>query len=76
MRTASDTSSPATGTALDEGSVFALKDGQAGVEQFTPGDHHDVEPLGDLVTTENLSYQSFSSIPQDGATELSGRRNA
>ena len=32
--------------------------------------------MRDLVTTENLSNQSFSSIPYDGSPELPGRRDA
>ncbi len=32
--------------------------------------------MGDLVTTENLSNQSFSSISYNGSPELPGRRDA
>ena len=35
----------------------------------------DVETGRDLVSTENLSYQSFSSIPPDRAAELACRGN-
>ena len=62
-------------TTLEEGSVIGFKGGQAGVEQIAFGDDHDVEPIRDLVTTENLSNQSFSSISINGATEFPRRRN-
>jgi hypothetical protein len=44
-------------------SVFGFKSSQAGVEQFPLGDEDNVKPSGNLVATENLSNQSFSSIP-------------
>jgi hypothetical protein len=62
--------------AFDRGSVVAFKGGQAGVEQVALGNDDDVEPVGDLVTTKNLSYQSFSSITLNGAAKLSGSRDA
>jgi len=55
--------------------VFGFKDNQAGVEQFALGDHDNVVAIRDLVTTENLSYQSFSSISLDGPSQLSSDRN-
>ena len=57
-----------TGATLDETSVFGFKNGQGGVEQVAVGDDDDVEPRGDLVATENLSYQSFGAVSPNGAT--------
>ena len=62
-------------TTLEEGSVIGFKGGQAGVEQIAFGDDHDVKSIRDLITTENLSNQSFSSISINSATEFTGRRN-
>ena len=39
-------------------------------------DDDDVEPWRDLVATENLSYQSFSSISSNGAADFFRRRDA
>ena len=50
--------------------VFGFKGGQAGVEQLSLGHDDDVEPRRDLVTTENLSNQSFSTISLDRAAQL------
>jgi hypothetical protein len=58
--------------AFKRGSVIAFKGGQAGVEQLALRDYNHVEPVGDLVTTKNLSYQSFSSIALNGAAKFSG----
>src|SRR5438067_10984843 len=56
--------------------IVGFKDGQGGVEQFAFGDDDNVEAWRDLVATENLSYQSFSSISLNGAAELFRRRDA
>jgi hypothetical protein len=61
---------------LDDVAVFSFKGGQAGVEHFPLRHDHDVEAARDLVTTKNLSNQSFSSVSLDGAAELLCRRNA
>jgi hypothetical protein len=55
--------------------IFRFKVSQAGVEEFPLGYEHHVEPRGDLVETENLSYQSLSSISLDRAAELACRRD-
>ena len=60
---------------FDEVSVISFKGAQAGVEEFALRDDHDVESIGDLVSTENLSNQSFSSISFNRAADLPGRRN-
>jgi hypothetical protein len=46
--------------ALEEVPVIGFKDGQAGVEQLTPGYDDDVTSRGNLIPTEDLSNQSFS----------------
>jgi len=66
----SDTSSPLADATCDERSVIVFKGCQAGVEQFAFGDDDDVKAMGDLVTTENLSYQSFSPVSYNSSAEL------
>lgn len=56
--------------------VFGFKDGQTRVEELALGDDDNVEARCDFVTTKNLSYQSFSPISLDGATQLSCRRDS
>lgn len=63
-------------SAFEEGSVVSFKNRQAGVEQLALGDDDNVEPFGDLVTTENLSYQTFSAIPHNRAAQFLCRRDA
>lgn len=61
---------------MDDVAVLALNGNQAGVDQFSLGDDDDVKPRRDLVTTKNLSYESFSSISHDGAAEAPRRSDA
>ena len=75
-RPETDTLSPLAYTSCDEGSVIVFKGCQAGVEQFAFGDDDDVKAMGDLVTTENLSYQSFSTVSLHRSTELFRRRDS
>jgi len=63
-------------SAFEQCAVIGFKGVKTGVEQLALGYYDDVEPTGDLVTTENLSNQSFSSISYDGSPELPGRRDA
>jgi len=63
-------------TAFEALAVFGFKDNQAGVEQVALGDNDDVVAARDLITTENLSYQSFSSISLDGPSQLSSDRDS
>jgi hypothetical protein len=60
---------------FDEVSVISFKGAQAGVEELTLGDHDDVESRRDLVSTKNLSNQSFSSISLNCAADFFGRRD-
>jgi hypothetical protein len=62
--------------ARDDGSVFGFKERQAGVEQIAGGDDDHVESRSDLVATENLSNQSFSSISFHRTAELAGGGDA
>ena len=50
--------------------VIGFKGGQAGVEQLPLRHDDDVEAGRDLVATENLSNQSFSSISLDRAAQF------
>jgi hypothetical protein len=61
---------------FDEVSVISFKDTQAGVEKFTLRDDHDVEPWCDLVSTKDLSNQSFSSISLHRPADLPRRGDA
>ena|SRR6266487_6008451 len=58
---------------VEKGPVIGFKDGQAGLEHFPFGHDHHVEPISELVSTKDLSNQSFGSIPLDRAAELSRR---
>ena len=59
-----------TDTSFDGLYVFGFKGTQAGVKQL-PLRHDDyVEAWRDLVATENLSNQSFSSVPTNGSPQL------
>jgi hypothetical protein len=62
-------------TSLEDGAVIGFNGAQAGVEQIALGNDDHIEPIGDLVSTEDLSNQSFSSISLNGAAELACRRN-
>ena len=65
-----------TGTTFKAVAIIGFKDGQGGVEHLTLGHDHDIKPGRDVVTTENLSYQSFCSVSLNGSAELFRRRDA
>ena len=71
-RTPSRQSAGLAETSFDEVAVVSFKGAQAGLEKFSLRDDDDVEPLGDLVSTKNLSNQSFSSVPLNRAANLPG----
>lgn len=75
-RTATVCLPPLPRATLDKTSIFGFKKGQAGVEQIAVGHDDDVEPIGELVATENLSYQSFSAVSLDRTTQFLRRRDA
>jgi hypothetical protein len=55
---------------LEGGSIIGFKDRQAGVKEFSFWHDDDVVPGPYLVTTKNLSDESFSSISLDGIAEF------
>jgi len=57
----------------DERSVIGFKNGQAGIEQLALGHDNHVAARRDLVSPENLSYQSLGAIPHDRAAQFSRR---
>ena len=75
-RTGSETLSPLPKASLEAVSVFGFKNSQAGVEQVPLRYDNDVEARGDFVSTKDLSNQSFSTVSDDCAAELLGRRDA
>ena len=56
--------------------IVSFKDGQGGVEHLALGYDHDIEPRRDVVTTENLSYQSFRSVSLNRSPEFPGGRDS
>ena len=56
--------------AFESAAVIGFKNSQGGVKQlaFRYDDH--IETWRDLIMTEHLSYQPFSTVPSDRATEL------
>ena len=50
--------------------VIGFKGTQAGVEQLPLRHDHDIEAGSHMVSTENLSNQSFSSVPLDRPPEF------
>jgi hypothetical protein len=65
-----------TDTAFKALAIVGFKDSQRRVEYFALGDDDDVEPCGDVVTTENLSYEPFRPVSLHGAAELFRGRDA
>jgi hypothetical protein len=65
-----------TDTAFKAVAIVGFKGGQCGFEHFTLGYDDDIKPRRYVITTENLSYQSFSSVSLNGSTELFRRRDA
>ena len=65
-----------TDTAFKAVAIVGFKDSQAGVEHLALRHDDDVKTRCDVVTTENLSYQSFSSVSLNGSAKLFRRRDA
>ena len=62
-----------------DASIVVHEAGVSGVEELGTGDHHDVDATqlrGYRAAPENLSNQSFSSIPSDRVSQLSGGHHA
>jgi hypothetical protein len=62
--------------AFESVAELGFKGNQAGVEQFAFRDDDDVEAGRELVATEDLSNQSFSSISLDRAAQFPGSRDS
>jgi len=75
-RTPGRQSAAVADASFNEVSVISFKGAQAGAENISFRDDDDVVALGDFVSTENLSNQSFSSISLHRAADLPGRRDA
>ena len=65
-----------TDTAFKAVAIVGFKDGQRGVEHLALGYDHDIKPWRDVVSTENLSYESFSPVSLNGPAELLRCRDA
>ena len=74
-RAGSETSSLPPQASLDGMTVVGFKNSQAGVEQGSLRHDDDIEARGDLVSTEDLSNQSFRAVSLHRAAQLLGRRN-
>jgi hypothetical protein len=61
--------------AIEGVAVIGFKGSQAGFEQLAPRDDDHVEAGRDLISTENLTYQSLRAIPPDGSADLFRDRN-
>jgi hypothetical protein len=59
-----------TSTAFKAVAIVGFKDSQRGVKHLAPGHDNDIKPGCDLVTTKNLTYESFSAVPLNGTAEL------
>src|SRR5262245_58820443 len=68
-------SSRPTHASFENMTVLGLNNSQLRVEQLPLRHDDNVKAGRDLVSTENLSYQSFSSIPSDRAAQFLRRRN-
>jgi hypothetical protein len=65
-----------TEASFDEVSVISFKGAQAGVEELTLGNHDDIEPWRDFISTKDLSNQSFSSVSLNRSADFSCRRDS
>ena len=74
-RTTGDKSWRCSETAFDKRSVLCFKSDAASCEELTLRDDDDVESWRDLISPENLSYQSFSPVSLHRATQFLRRRD-
>jgi len=63
-------------TPFEQAAVFAFKGSPADVEQGALRDDDDIESWGNLIPAKDVSNQTFSPISLNGASKLSGRRDA
>jgi hypothetical protein len=75
-RTPAEGSARQPEAAFEGVSVIGFKNTQAGIEHFTLRDDDHVVARSDLVTTENLSDQSLSSVSDDGPSNLASDRDS
>ena len=68
-RTAADGSSGLANPAADERSIVVFKGIQARAEQLAAGHDDDIEAWRDVISTENLSNQTLSTVSDDCATQ-------
>lgn len=73
---APDGLSPSAKGSVESVAELGFKCGQAGVEQLAFRDDDHVEPWRDLIATENLSNETFSSVSIDRAAQFTGRGNS
>ena len=54
---------------VDGSAVLVFKDSQARAEELAAGHNHDVKAWRDVISSENLSNQSFSTISDHRTTQ-------
>jgi len=59
----------------DGGAEFGFNGGQTRREQLAPGHDDNIEAWRDVIASENLSYQTLSTISNNGAAQSFRRRN-
>lgn len=62
--------------ARDRGAVVGFKGGQARRKQLATGHDDDIEAWSDVISTENLSDQTFSAVSDDRSAKPLCRRDA
>jgi len=62
--------------ALDRSSVLGLKDDERGTQEFTLGNHDNVEAGRDATATKNLSDQTLRAISDNRTARLPSCRHA
>lgn len=74
-RTCMEDSAGLENSAGDGRAVFCFKGCQARIEQLAAGHNHDVEARRDVISTENLSNQTLSTISDDRSAQPLRRGN-
>jgi hypothetical protein len=74
-RTASRRLAALAKASFDEVFVISFKGAQAGVEKVTLRDNDDIESCSNLISTKNLSNQSFSPVSPNRVADLPGCRD-
>jgi len=76
MRTASDTSAGLEQSTGDGGAIVGFKGGQIRRKELATGHDDDIEAWRDVISTKNLSNQSFRAVSNDRTAQPFRRRNA